>query len=123
MRTGVVVVGAGAIGLAVALQLRRSGVADVVVVDRNPSPGMGSTGRANGGVRAQFATPVNIVFSQYTIAGLIGLDSLTNGRVGYRAVGYLVMAGTEPTTFSASRRIRARSRIGMARPARKAGSR
>lgn len=98
MRAGVVVVGAGAIGLAVALQLRRSGVADVLVVDRNSSPGMGSTGRANGGVRAQFATPVNIVFSQYTIAGLIDLDSLTNGRVGYRAVGYLVMAGTDLTT-------------------------
>lgn len=98
MRAGVVVVGAGAIGLAVALQLRRSGVADVLVVDGNSSPGMGSTGRANGGVRAQFATPVNIVFSQYTIAGLIDLDSLTNGRVGYRAVGYLVMAGTDLTT-------------------------
>jgi sarcosine oxidase subunit beta len=98
VRAGVVVVGAGAIGLAVALQLRRSGVADVVVVDRNSSPGMGSTGRANGGVRAQFATPVNIVLSQYTISGLIDLDSLTNGRVGYRAVGYLVMAGTDLTT-------------------------
>ena len=97
MRAGVVVVGAGAIGLAVALQLRRSGVADVLVVDRNSSPGMGSTGRANGGVRAQFATPVNIVFSQYTIAGLIDLDDLTRGRVGYRPVGYLFMAGTDLT--------------------------
>src|SRR6202035_935371 len=76
VRAGVVVVGAGAIGLAVALQLRRAGVADVLVVDRNSSPGMGSTGRANGGVRAQFAAPINIVFSQYTIAGLIDLDSL-----------------------------------------------
>ena len=97
MRAGVVVVGAGAIGLAVGLQLRRSGVADVVVVDRHSSAGMGSTGRANGGVRAQFATPINIVFSQHTISRLIDLDSLTNGRVGYRAVGYLVMAGTEPS--------------------------
>jgi sarcosine oxidase subunit beta len=98
VRARVVVVGAGAIGLAVALQLRRSGIADVVVVDRNSSPGMGSTGRANGGVRAQFATPINIVFSQHTISGLAELDSLTDGRVGYRAVGYLVMAGTELTT-------------------------
>ena len=91
-------VGAGAVGLAVALQLRRAGVADVLVVDRNSSAGMGSTGRANGGVRAQFAAPINVVFSQYTISGLIDLDSLTNGRVGYHAVGYLVMAGTELTT-------------------------
>jgi sarcosine oxidase, subunit beta len=91
----VVVVGAGAIGLAVALQLRRAGVADVLVVDRNSAPGMGSTGRANGGVRAQFATPINIAFSQYTIAGLIDLDDMSRGQVGYRPVGYLFMAGTD----------------------------
>ena len=94
-RAGVAVVGAGAIGLAVALQLRRAGVSDVLVVDRNAAPGMGSTGRANGGVRAQFATPINIVFSQYTIAALIDLDDRSGGQVGYRPVGYLFMAGTE----------------------------
>jgi sarcosine oxidase subunit beta len=93
----VAVVGAGAVGLAVALQLRRAGVAGILVVDRNVGPGMGSTGRANGGVRAQFATPINIVFSQYTIAGLIELDDRSGGQVGYRPVGYLFMAGTELT--------------------------
>jgi sarcosine oxidase, subunit beta len=89
-----VVVGAGAVGLAVALQLRRAGVADVVVVDRNPSPGMGSTSRANGGVRAQFTTPVNIAFSRFTIAGLRELHEQTAGQVGFRAIGYLFMTGT-----------------------------
>lgn len=91
----VVVVGAGAIGLAVALQLRRAGVDDVVVVDRNSSPGMGSTSRANGGVRAQFTTPVNIAFSQFTIDGLRELDEQTAGQVGFRAIGYLFMTGNE----------------------------
>jgi sarcosine oxidase, subunit beta len=90
----VVVVGAGAIGLAVALQLRRAGVGDVVVVDRNSSPGMGSTSRANGGVRAQFTTPVNIAFSRFTIDGLRELHEQTAGRVGFRAIGYLFMTGT-----------------------------
>ena len=90
----VVVVGAGAIGLAVALQLRRAGVDDVVVVDRNSSPGMGSTSRANGGVRAQFTTPVNIALSRFTIAGLRELHEQTAGRVGFRAIGYLFMTGT-----------------------------
>jgi sarcosine oxidase, subunit beta len=90
----VVVVGAGAIGLAVALQLRRAGVDDVVVVDRNASPGMGSTSRANGGVRAQFTTPVNITFSRFTIDRLRELHEQTAGRVGFRAIGYLFMTGT-----------------------------
>lgn len=87
--------GAGAIGLAVALQLRRHGVDGVVVVDRNPSPGMGSTSRANGGVRAQFTTPVNILFSQFTIEKLRELHEQSGGQVGFRAVGYLFLTGTE----------------------------
>ncbi len=92
---GVVIVGAGAIGLAVALQLRRAGVEGVLVVDRNASPGMGSTSRANGGVRAQFTTPCNIVFSQFTIERLHELHERSGGQVGLRRVGYLFMAGTE----------------------------
>jgi sarcosine oxidase, subunit beta len=91
----VVVVGAGAIGLAAALQLRKAGVDDVTVVDRNSSPGMGSTSRANGGVRAQFTTPVNIAFSLFTINGLRQLHDLTAGLVGFRAIGYLFMVGSE----------------------------
>jgi glycine/D-amino acid oxidase-like deaminating enzyme len=94
-RARVVVIGAGAIGLAVALQLRRAGVEGVVVVDRNASPGMGSTSRANGGVRAQFTTPINIVFSQFTIKKLRELHELSGGVVGFRPVGYLFLTGTD----------------------------
>ena len=91
----VVVIGAGAAGLAVALQLSRAGVADVLVVDRNASPGMGSTSRANGGVRAQFTTAINIEFSRFTIEKLRELHDLSGGQVGFRANGYLFMTGTE----------------------------
>jgi sarcosine oxidase subunit beta len=91
----VVVIGAGAIGLAVALQLGRAGVSDVVVVERNASPGMGSTSRANGGVRAQFTTAINIAFSQFTIGQLRALHDQTEGRVGFRANGYLFLTGTD----------------------------
>lgn len=94
-RARVVVVGAGAIGLAVALQLGRAGVDGVVVIDRNASPGMGSTSRANGGVRAQFSTAVNIAFSQFTIERLRELDSVAGAGVGFRAIGYLFLTGTD----------------------------
>jgi len=91
----VVIIGAGAAGLAVALQLSRAGVADVLVVDRNASPGMGSTSRANGGVRAQFTTAINIEFSRFTIEKLRELHDLSGGHVGFRANGYLFMTGTQ----------------------------
>ena len=90
----VAVVGAGAIGLAVALELRRAGVEDVVVVDANPAPGQGSTSRANGGVRAQFTTEINVAFSRFTIDALAELDRASNGLVGLRRIGYLFMAAT-----------------------------
>src|SRR5580693_4287966 len=94
-RARAVVIGAGAIGLAVALQLRRAGVEGVVVVERNASPGMGSTSRANGGVRAQFTTAINIAFSRFTIEQLRALHDRTAGQVGFRPIGYLFMTGTE----------------------------
>jgi sarcosine oxidase, subunit beta len=90
----VVVVGAGAVGLSAALQLARAGVSDVIVIDRLGAPGMGSTSRANGGVRAQFSTAINVEFSRFTIAGLQDLHR-TTGLVGLRQVGYLFMAATE----------------------------
>src|SRR5580693_3082629 len=105
-RARAVVIGAGAIGLAVALQLRRGGVDGVVVVDRNASPGMGSTSRANGGVRAQFTTAINIEFSRFTIEKLRELHEQSGGRVGFRANGYLFMTGTE-SGEAALRRARA----------------
>ena len=113
-RTDVVVVGAGAIGLAVAVELRRAGVELVTVVDRNPSAGMGSTARANGGVRAQFATETNIRFSQHTIRALIELDAATSGRVGYRAIGYLFLAGTEASDAALHRAAATQRALGVA---------
>ena len=110
----VVVVGAGAIGLAVALELRRAGVTDVTVVDRATAPGMGATGRANGGVRAQFATEINIRFSQHTIRALIELDAATSGRAGYRPIGYLFMAGTAATEAALRRAVATQRSLGVA---------
>ena len=109
----VVVVGAGAIGLAVAVELRRSGVEGVTVVDRNPSAGMGSTARANGGVRAQFASEVNIRFSQHTIRALIELDAATSGRAGYRPIGYLFMAGSDATDAALLRAVAMQRSLGV----------
>ena len=110
----VVVVGAGAIGLAVAAELRRSGVERVTVVDRNAAPGMGSTGRANGGVRAQFATEINIRFSQHTIRELVELDRATSGRAGFRPIGYLFIAGTEESAVALNRAVALQRSLGVA---------
>ena len=50
----VVIVGAGAIGCSIAYHLAARGQSDVVVVER-ATIGAGSTSKAAGGIRAQFA--------------------------------------------------------------------
>ena len=75
---------------------------------------MGSTGRANGGVRAQFATEINIRFSQHTIRALAELDAATSGRVGYRPVGYLFTAGTEANAKALHRAVATQQSLGVA---------
>jgi sarcosine oxidase, subunit beta len=90
----VAVVGAGVIGLSVARELRRAGVDRVAVLEREPAVGQGSSSRANGGVRAQFTTAVNVALSAFSIAELERLDRDT-GLLGFHQTGYLLMTGTE----------------------------
>ncbi len=90
----VVVVGGGVIGLSVARELRRAGGGRVVVLERAPAVGQGSSARAAGGVRAQFTTRINIEFSRHSIGELERLDRDT-GLPGFQQTGYLLMTGTE----------------------------
>ena len=93
----VVVVGAGVIGASVAWHLTELGCRDVVVIDRAPALGGGSTPLATGGFRTQFSTEVNVRLSMLSREKLrrfpdeIGVDS------GYRPYGYLFLASSEAT--------------------------
>ncbi|HKC25790.1 MAG TPA: FAD-dependent oxidoreductase, partial [Thermoanaerobaculia bacterium] len=59
----VAIVGAGVVGCSVAFQLTRLGCRSVRLIEKEPLPGSGSTARANGGIRAQFTTAVNVAMS------------------------------------------------------------
>jgi sarcosine oxidase subunit beta len=93
----VVIIGAGVIGASIAWHLSARGIRDVVVIDRGDELGAGSTPRATGGFRAQFATPADIALSLLSREKLrcfedeIGVDS------GYRPYGYLFIARSEQT--------------------------
>jgi sarcosine oxidase, subunit beta len=91
----VVVVGAGVMGASVAWHLAARGCRDVVVLDRAPALGEGSTGRATGGFRAQFATPVNIRLSLLAREKLLRFPEEIGVDSGYRPHGYLFLADDE----------------------------
>src|SRR5438093_540066 len=91
--TEVAVIGGGPVGLSCARELARSGL-DVTVLEAERAVGHGSSARANGGVRAQFTTPVNIAFSSYSIAAIEALAD-ADPRVGLHQTGYLLITGSE----------------------------
>jgi sarcosine oxidase subunit beta len=91
----VAVVGGGVMGASVAYHLGLRGVRDVVVLDRSPGPGEGSTGRATGGFRAQFATGINVRLSLLAREKLRRFSQEIGVDPGYLPAGYLWLAGTE----------------------------
>lgn len=88
----VVIIGGGVIGCSIAYFLTRLGCSNVVIIERETFQGKHSTGRSAGGVRQQFATPVNIRMSKFSIEFFSHFEELTGQDPEYRAYGYLFMA-------------------------------
>ena len=88
----IVIVGGGIVGSSIAYHLTASGCKDVLVLERESSQGKGSTGKSMGGVRAQFATPVNIQMSLYSIPFYASFEETLGHPAGYRSQGYLFAA-------------------------------
>jgi sarcosine oxidase, subunit beta len=91
----VVIIGGGIVGSSVAYHLAESGCANVLIIEREEKQGLGSTGKSMGGVRAQFATQVNIQMSLYSIDLFSRFEEVTGQTADYRAHGYLFCATTE----------------------------
>jgi len=91
----VVIVGGGIVGSSIAYHLTEAGCTSVLVLERETHQGKGSTGKSMGGVRAQFATPVNIRMSLYSIPFYASFDERLGHPAGYRPQGYLFLATSE----------------------------
>lgn len=94
-RASVVVIGGGVIGASVAHHLAERGMRDVVVLDRAENPGLGSTGKATGGFRAQYGTVINVRLSLLSREKLTRFEEETGVDPGYEQAGYLWLAGSE----------------------------
>lgn len=93
MDTDVAIVGGGIVGLSVACSLLESGVERVTLLEREQALGQGSTSKANGGIRAQFTTPINVSFSNYSIAVYEKVDRVSGDALSFRQEGYLLFTG------------------------------
>jgi sarcosine oxidase, subunit beta len=91
----VVIIGGGVVGSSIAYNLAQQGCTNVLIVEREEKQGLGSTSKSMGGVRAQFATPINIQMSLYSIDIFSRFEELTGQTADYRAHGYLFAATKE----------------------------
>lgn len=91
----VVIVGGGCMGASVAYHLSQLGVRDVVLVEREPMLGMGSTGRNAGGVRHQFSNEANVKLSIESIHLIERFAEAVGYQIDFHQDGYLFLLTAE----------------------------
>lgn len=101
-------------GASVAYHLARRGVTDVVLVEREPMLGTGSTGRNAGGVRHQFSNDGNIRLSIESI-GLFGRFKEEVGTdIDFHQDGYLFLLSTPASVEMFTANVALQRRLGVA---------
>jgi len=98
-----VVVGGGALGASAAFHLRRIGVRDVVLLERD-ALASGSTSKAAGGIRTQFADELNVRIALRSLEEFERFEELTGADIAFRQHGYLFLLDNEDdaATFRAA---------------------
>jgi sarcosine oxidase subunit beta len=94
LEADVVVVGSGIVGASCAYHLAECGQR-VVVVEARESAALGSTGKSNACVRAQWRDSTNIRLCWDSIQRYRDFESLYGTDVGYRPIGYVMLHGTQ----------------------------
>lgn len=108
-RADVVIIGAGVVGSSIACHLVQVGVRSVVMLESAERQGSGTTGRAIGGVRAQFANPAHIRMSLHSLDCFARFEEITGIPSGYRPNGYLLLA-TRPGQLERLHQVREHQR-------------
>jgi glycine/D-amino acid oxidase-like deaminating enzyme len=89
MRSDVLIIGAGVIGLSTALRIKESNPSKrVIVIDKNRSAGQGNTRKSEGGYRNLFSSHINHILANQTVdyftyTHQFGVD------LGLQQIGYL----------------------------------
>lgn len=100
-------------GASTAYHLTRNGVRNVVLVEREPMLGMGSTGRNAGGVRHQFSSEANIKLSIESIGLFERFADEVGYEIDFHQDGYLFLLSSPKALSDFRRNVQLQRRLGV----------
>jgi sarcosine oxidase subunit beta len=100
-------------GASTAYHLTRNGVGDVVLLEREPMLGMGSTGRNAGGVRHQFSSEANVKLSIESIRLFERFAEEVGYEIDFHQDGYLFLLSNEKDVSDFRRNVEMQRRLGV----------
>ncbi|MDP3880146.1 MAG: FAD-dependent oxidoreductase [Dehalococcoidales bacterium] len=109
----VIIIGAGIIGTSIAYHLAKSGCRDVIILEKEPVIGSGSTAKAAGGVRHQFLTETNVRLSVESIRFFQHFEEEMGSVIDFRQHGYLFLACTDKELKNLQQRLELQRRHGI----------
>lgn len=83
----IAIIGGGIIGTAIAYYLSAAGLKDIVLIEKEKLLGTAVTQYCSGGVRHQFTTPINCLFSLESMRTIRDLAQ----EIDYKKYGYLIL--------------------------------
>jgi len=91
----VIIIGGGIIGVSIAYHLALKKAGRIILLEKGQL-GEGSTSRCVGGIRTQFSTEINILFSLESIKTFERFEEEFGIHPEFKRIGYLFLATTEP---------------------------
>ncbi len=108
----IVIIGGGVVGCSIAYHLARRGAGDVVVLEQG-TIGSGSSGRAVGGVRQQFSTPVCVEMSRLSLEAFRRFAAEMGADPGFEACGYLLVTARPDEMAAFERNVAMQRALGV----------
>ncbi|MCD6541016.1 FAD-binding oxidoreductase [Candidatus Bipolaricaulota bacterium] len=108
----VVIIGAGVTGAALAYELARRGIRDVLIFERK-FPCSGASGRCGGGIRQQFTTPHNIRLAMEAVNRYETLSEELGVDIEFIQGGYLILAETEEEREAQRKAVALQNELGL----------
>ncbi|MBN2543496.1 FAD-binding oxidoreductase [bacterium] len=111
-KADVVIIGGGIIGTATAYYLAKSGIKDIVVLEKSYISS-GATGRCGAGVRQQWGLEMNCALAKGSVDIFENLSKELNFDIEYRQGGYLVLAHNETQVEQFKRNLAVQSKFNI----------